>query len=234
MTTARTAAVIPAKDESQRLAATLAATRSIPGVDLVVVVDDGSADETGEIAAAGGAIVVRHPTSRGKGAAMASGAAKVAALDEPGLPPRHLLFLDADLGTSAAEGARIVAPVAAGEADLVIATFRPAGEAGGGHGFVVRLAAAGLQRRAGYSPAQPLNGQRAMTRAAYTAVTPFGFGFGVEVAMTMDAVRAGLRVLEVDVDMTHRVTGTDWKAQRHRGKQFLHVALALTGYRPRG
>ena len=233
MSTARTAAVIPAKDEQQRLAATLAATRAIPGVDLVVVVDDGSSDDTGAVAAAGGAVVVRHPRSRGKGAAMQSGAARVAALDEPGLPPRHLLFLDADLGASAAEGARLVAPVAAGEADLTIARFRPLAEAGGGHGFVVRLAGGGLRRRVGYAPDQPLNGQRAMTRAAYSAVTPFGLGFGVEAAMTMDAVRAGLRIAEVDVDMTHRVTGTDLRAQVHRGRQFAHVLLALTGYRPR-
>ena len=233
MSTPRTAAVIPAKDETARLLATLLATRAIPGVDLVVVVDDGSTDGTGDLAADHGAEVVRHPKSRGKGAAMQSGAARVAALDEPGLPPRHLLFLDADLGASASEGSRLVEPVSDGRADLVIARFRPTGEAGGGHGFVVRLASSGLKRRAGWAPDQPLNGQRAMTRAAYSAVTPFGLGFGVEAAMTMDAVRAGLRIVEVDVDMSHRVTGTDGKAQVHRGRQFAHVALALTGYRPR-
>lgn len=72
------AVIIPAKDEAQRLDATVAAARSIPCVDLVVVVDDGSADATSAIARGAGAVVVRHKTNRGKAAAMVTGARVVA------------------------------------------------------------------------------------------------------------------------------------------------------------
>ena len=72
------AAVIPAKDEADRIAATVRAVRGIPGVDLVVVVDDGSSDGTAEIAREAGAEVVRHARNRGKAAAMTTGAGYVA------------------------------------------------------------------------------------------------------------------------------------------------------------
>ena len=72
------AAVIPAKDEADRVAATVRAVRGIPGVDLVVVVDDGSTDATAEVAREAGAEVVRHARNRGKAAAMTTGAGWVA------------------------------------------------------------------------------------------------------------------------------------------------------------
>ena len=69
----RVAVVIPAKDEAERIAATVTAAASIPGVDLVVVVDDGSADTTQHLARDAGAVVVRHQRNRGKAAAMETG-----------------------------------------------------------------------------------------------------------------------------------------------------------------
>ena len=64
------AVVIPAYNEQDRVAATVSAALGLPGVALVVVVDDGSTDATAEVAAAAGATVVRQPANRGKGAAM--------------------------------------------------------------------------------------------------------------------------------------------------------------------
>ena len=101
------AAVIPAKDEAARIAATVAAAAAIPGVDLVVVVDDGSADDTADLARAAGAVVVRHPRNRGKAAAMTTGARGWWRCTTTPLPaatgrPRHLLFVDGDLEASAA------------------------------------------------------------------------------------------------------------------------------------
>src|SRR5215831_19375486 len=100
------AVVIPARNESERIAATVGAVRRIAGVDLVIVVDDGSVDGTGAEAATAGAIVVRHARNRGKGAALESGAAAISAIEASqatGQPrgPRHLLFLDADLAETA-------------------------------------------------------------------------------------------------------------------------------------
>lgn len=72
------AVVIPAKDEAARIEATVQAAFSIPRVDLVVVVDDGSSDATAAIAQGAGALVVRHRVNQGKAAAMATGARLIA------------------------------------------------------------------------------------------------------------------------------------------------------------
>src|SRR5687767_3091613 len=95
-----TAVVVSAKDEERRIGATVRAAREIKGVDLVVVVDDGSRDGTAYAAERAGAVVLRHSRNRGKGAAMETGAAAVRAVDlREGRAdaPWHLLFLDADL-----------------------------------------------------------------------------------------------------------------------------------------
>ena len=226
-----TAAVISAYGEAERIGRTVEAARSVPGVDFVVVVDDGSRDarETSQIAKDHGAIVVRHPRNRGKGAAMETGAATVAAIEarEGGRNARHLLFLDADLGESAAKAEPLIAPIRAGKAGMTIAILPPQDVAGGGHGFVVRLARDGIRRCVGFEPTQPLSGQRCLTREAFETALPLAYGFGVETGLTVDVLRAGIRVLEVEVPLHHRVTGTAFADQVHRGRQYRDVALAL-------
>jgi hypothetical protein len=221
----RVAVVIPARNEAERIAATVRAAAGIAGVDTVLVVDDGSTDDTAGIAGAAGARTVRHPRNRGKAAAMTTGAAAAPDADV-------LLFLDADLGDTAAGAAPLLAPVLADRADMTIATLPAQHTAGGGHGFVVRLSRRGIQRATGFAPVQPLSGQRCLTRAAFSRALPLASGFGVETALTIDLLRAGLRVQEVPCDLQHRVTGRDWRAQRHRLRQFVHVARALAPRAP--
>lgn len=84
--TGDTAVIIPAANEADRIAATVKAAAALPGVDLVVVVDDGSRDQTGRVARAAGARVVRHSRNRGKAAAMETGAEAVRLLDEDATP----------------------------------------------------------------------------------------------------------------------------------------------------
>ncbi|MFB9889474.1 glycosyltransferase family 2 protein [Planobispora takensis] len=221
-----TAVIIPAKDEEDRIGATVTAAMALSGVDLVVVVDDGSSDRTGQKARATGARVVRHSRNRGKAAAMESGAEVVRLLDAEDEQPRHLLFLDADLGETAHTAAPLIEPVRSGEADMTIAVFVTRVKLGG-HGFVVNLARQGIERATGWTPAQPLNGQRCLTRAAFDAALPLARGFGVETGLTIDLIRRGFRVREVEVEMAHRATGTDWRAQIHRARQFRDVGRAL-------
>ncbi len=222
------AIVIPAKNESDRIQATVKAAAGLPGADMLIVVDDGSADDTGLVAENAGAIVLRHARSRGKGAALETGAEAVGLLErsEEREFPRHLLFLDADLAESAAHAGPLVQPVRDGLADMTIAVFSERVRAGG-HGFVVALSGSGIRRATGWLPAQPLNGQRCLTRAAFEAARPLAPGWGVETGMTIDLLRLGLRVTEVEVPMAHRATGGDWHAQLHRARQFAGVAWAL-------
>jgi glycosyltransferase involved in cell wall biosynthesis len=224
-----TAVIIAAKDEQDRIAATVEAAASLPGVDLVVVVDDGSTDATGRLAEGSGAKVVRHSRNRGKGAAMETGAAAVRLLD--GDVPRHLLFLDADLGESAKQAGPLIEPVRSGSADMTIAIFSELVKLGG-RGFVVRLSRDGIKRLTGWTAGQPLNGQRCLTRAAFDAGQPLAPGFGVETGLTIDLLREGFKIAEVEVPLSHRATGTDWRAQVHRGRQFRDVARALAAREP--
>jgi glycosyltransferase involved in cell wall biosynthesis len=231
------AAIIPAKDEQERIGSTVKAVSSLPDVDVVIVVDDGSVDHTSQTASEAGAIVINHVRNQGKAAAMATGAMALTAIEARETQrdaARALLFLDADLEDSAAHAQPLIAPVLAGEADMTIGILPTQSSAGGGRGLVVDLARAGIERATGWTATQPLSGQRCLTRAAFKAATPLAPGFGVETGLTIDLLRQGFRVIEVPVDFHHRVTGTDLKAQVHRGRQYAHVLRALTarGIRP--
>lgn len=222
------AVVVPAKDEAQRVAATVRAAAAIAHVDLVVVVDDGSRDRTAQLAREAGADVVRHERNRGKAAALQSGADYVARHESgTGEPPRALLFVDADLEATATQTACLATPVLAGAADMTIAVLPPQRTPGGGRGLVVRLAKQGIERLTGWTPTQPLSGMRCLTREAFEAATPLAAGWGVEVGLTVDVLRAGYRVAEVPCDLQHRVTGTDLRAQVHRARQYRDVWRAL-------
>ena len=247
------AVVIPARNESDRIGATVRAAARIGGADLIVVVDDGSSDGTAAEAAAAGAIVVRHSRNRGKGAALETGAEAIrlieaeregaAAERAPGGrttsegqdirsgQSRHLLFLDADLGDTAAQAGPLADPVRAGTADMTIAVFAQRVKVGG-HGIVLGLAGAGIERATGWRPAEPLNGQRCLTRDAFEAVRPLAPRWGAETGMTIDLLRRGLRITEVTVPLAHRATGGDLGAQLHRARQLLGVARALAARQP--
>jgi glycosyltransferase involved in cell wall biosynthesis len=222
------AVVIAARNEADRIAATVAAAAGLAGAGLVVVVDDGSVDGTAAVAERAGAVVMRHQRNRGKGAAMETGAEAVRLVDqrEHRDRPRHLLFLDADLGDTAGQAGPLTDPVTAGTADMTIAVFAATVKLGG-HGLVVGLSGAGIRRATGWQPRQPLNGQRCLTRAAFEAARPLAHGWGVETALTIDLLRQGLRITEVEVELAHRASGTGLRAQLHRAHQLIDVARAL-------
>jgi glycosyltransferase involved in cell wall biosynthesis len=214
----RIIALVPARDEAPTVAATVRALREI--VDQVVVVDDGSSDGTGSLALRAGATVLRIPGHAGKGAAMEGALHR--------LPPHQgvWLFADGDLGASASALAGLLPPVLEGGADMTVAVFPP--QTGGGLGTVKRFSAAGIKALVGYGADEPLSGQRALSSACLAAVRPLAGGFGMETAMTIDAVRAGLRIAEVPLEgLTHRATGRGVRGFVHRGREGLHIARAL-------
>jgi len=144
-----------------------------------------------------------------------------------------LLLVDGDIGDSAGQAEKLLEPVLAGEADLAIAAFGPP-ERIGGFGIAKGLGRTAIRLLGGKRMATPLSGQRAMTRSLYDRVAPFDDGFGVEVGMTIDALRAGFKVIEVETGMSHRETGRDFAGFLHRGRQFLDIGRSALKRLPGG
>src|SRR5207249_3633600 len=134
-------------------------------------------------ARAAGATVVSYARSKGKGAAMATGAAYAVDLR---VADNALLFVDADLESSAAGVAPLVAAVMQDDVDLAIGTL-PADRPRAGRGLVVSLAQREVHRRTGWLPTQPLSGQRCIRRGLFEKLLPLARGFGVETRMSIDA-----------------------------------------------
>ncbi|WP_240413966.1 glycosyltransferase family 2 protein [Paenibacillus periandrae] len=184
----------------------------------IIVVNDGSSDRTYDTSASWADIIVTHPRSYGKGAALNTGCRMAKG--------SILVFLDADLGSSAASFPLIVEPVLSDKADMVIAKL-PKPVRLGGFGMVRRLAQLGVYRLSGFDTAAPLSGQRAIRSDVMKKIGRFGRGFGVEVGLTIDAVRLGYRVQECEASFSHRESGRDLRSWLHRGKQFSAVGRTL-------
>jgi len=200
--------LIAARDEEGRIGKTVGALRQALPAAEIVVADDGSHDSTPAEARLAGARVVRLPRL-GKGQALT--------LAEREAPPGALLLCDADLVGD-------LAPLLDGEADLTIAAF--AERQGGGFGIAKRTGRALIRALSGFEAREPLSGQRALSPAAREACFPLAPGFGCEVRMTIDAVRAGLRVEERQLPLRHRATGRDAAGFSRRGRQLLDAVLA--------
>ena len=183
------------------------------------MVDDGSRDNTAREALHNGARVISLTRNYGKGAAMQAGA-DAAAGD-------ILVLLDADLEDTASQANLLITPVMNNSTDMTIATFPVIPGKGGGLGFAVKLARAGIYRHTGKIMVAPLSGQRALRKSALLKIGGFAEGFGAEVALTIRMLKAGYGVMEIPTEMSHRVTGRDMQGIIHRGRQFLAVLNTL-------
>jgi glycosyltransferase involved in cell wall biosynthesis len=222
------AVIVAARNEADRIGETLAALRgALPGAALWVA-DDASSDGTAEAAMAGGAQVVSRGRPHGKGANV-SAAAEAALSAEP--LPELLLLCDGDLGRSAAELTPLVAAVGRGECDLAVAAFSR--RVGGGFGVALGFARWAIRRRCGLETGAPISGQRAMRAEVLRAALPFARGYGMEVGMTIDAVRAGYRLREYELDLSHRATGRSLVGFLHRGRQLADFARVYLSRRER-
>ena len=200
--------LVAARNEEERIGGTVAGLRrDFPGSE-VIVVDGASEDETAAQAEAAGAIVLRLGR-RGKGEALSAA--------ERSAGPGPLLLCDADLRGS-------LTPLAETGADLAVAAF--ARGVGGGFGVAKRIARELVRLRTGVSPREPLSGQRYLSERARTACFPLAPGFGCEVRMTIDALRARLVFEEVELDLDHRATERDAAGFVHRGRQLVDALLA--------
>jgi hypothetical protein len=210
-----TIALVAAKDAEASIGDTVRSLAALVGVDEVWVVDDGSTDATGTEAARAGARVVTLADNRGKGGALTAGVEATPHAD------RYLLA-DADLGATAAG---LQALLDAPGSPLTVGVLPAAGRRGG-FGGVKRLARAGIARACGVALDAPLSGQRLIEGDLLRSLT-LAPRFGVEVGMTIDAVRAGASVREIPVEVDHRHTGRSLAGFRHRGRQGRDIVAAL-------
>ncbi|WP_338461339.1 glycosyltransferase family 2 protein [Brevibacillus borstelensis] len=214
----RVSVIVPAYNEAEWIVPTLAAIRQRLVCDEVIVVDDGSADQTALLAEEWADRVIRHPVNLGKGAALQTGWRQSSG--------EVLLFLDGDLKESAGEANLLLAPVINDECDMAVAVL-PALRRKVGLGLAKGLARGGIRALTGFSSEAPLSGQRAVKRQVLERIGQLEGGFGIEVGLTIEALRCGYRLTEVPVPFTHRQTENDWTGYRHRGKEFVEIGKAL-------
>ena len=225
----RVSVIIPAYNEADVISDTIRAALGIPGVSEVIIVDDASSDGTADVARSAGAHQVTIlQQNLGKGGALNKA--------WPAAAGEVLLLLDADLGASASEGAKLLESVLKDEADMAVALFGrlQSVENGSklttrsrGFGLVVKTARLGIKALTGKTVESPLAGPRALKREIIEKAGGFASRFGVEVGLTIDALRMGYRVVEVPVGMVHRPSGRDLKGFIHRGSQMVDMLRTL-------
>lgn len=218
--------IVAARNEADRVGETVAALRGAFPEAAIWVADDASIDGTAEVAMAAGAQVVSRGRPHGKGANVMA-AAEAALSDDA--PPQLVLLCDGDLAASAARLAPLVAAVEADECDLAVATFGR--RVGGGFGLALGFARWAIRRLCGFEAQAPISGQRAMRVEVLRATLPFARGYGMELGMTVDAVRAGYRVGEYELDLAHRATGRNLAGFFHRARQLADFARVYASRR---
>ena len=224
-------AIVTARDEADRIQATIGAVReAFPGVR-VVLAESGSRDATAALAERAGAEVVRTSSRRrGKGASATTAAR--AALSSPGASGATFLLCDGDLGISAGRLGPLVEAVESGDCDLAVAAF--ARRLGGGFGLAVGFARWAIRDLTGLELRAPISGQRALRGSSLELLLPFADGFGMETGMTIDAARAGLVVKEIEIDLEHRATTRSLSGFAHRGRQLANFARTYLARRRAG
>lgn len=230
---AGTVVIIPVFEGAATIGATVGALReylpsghhpSAGSISEIVVVDDGSTDDSAAAARDAGARVVVLPSNVGKGGAVAAGRDAAPSAD------RYLL-VDADLGTTASHTVELLEPVATGAASMTVAVF-PATGRSGGFGLVSAVAATVLTAVTGERPAEPLSGQRAIDGSLFRSLE-LAPRFGLEVGLSMDVWEAGGRTTEIPLQLAHRPTGRTLSGFAHRfaqGRDMLRAVAARRGW----
>lgn len=218
--------LLPARNEAISLATLLPKLRACQPEAEIIVVDDGSTDETGAVAAEHGAVVLRHPVSRGNGAAIKSGAR--AATGEV------LVMMDADGQHQPEDIAKLLQKIDAGF-DLVIGTRSRSAHANSARRFANGL----YNRLASWLTGQPIldltSGFRAVRRTVFLPFLPLlPNKFSYPTTSTMCLIRAGYGVHFEPVNVLPRTAGTASHISplRDGGRFVLIIIKIATLYSP--
>ena len=220
----RIAVVVPAFQAATNVGAVVARTLATVPAARVIVVDDGSTDGTGSAASAAGATVVRHETNLGKGAALRTGVAEAAAREagvRRGGRGSVIVTLDADGQHPPEEIPRLVAPVAAGRADLVLGARERTVAMPLGRRLTNRLSAALASRIGGQPISDAQTGFRAFTGEVAALVRPPESHFEYETAFLLEALARRIRVASVAIPTVYdgapshfRAVADTWRLAR--------------------
>jgi glycosyltransferase involved in cell wall biosynthesis len=220
------AVLVAARNEADRIGDTVRALHDAFPAAALWVADDASTDGTAEAAMMAGAQVVSRGRPHGKGANVTAAAEAALGVDAP---PKLVLLCDGDLGNSASRLVPLMEAVERGDCDLAVAAFSR--RVGGGFGAALGFARWAIRRRCGLETEAPISGQRTMRAEVLRAVLPFARGYGMEVGMTIDAVRAGYRLREYELELSHRATGRSVSGFAHRALQLADFARAYMARR---
>lgn len=203
-------AIIPAYNEEKTVANVIFPLKEVPAIAEIIVVNDGSTDNTETVAREAGARVITSQHNRGKGGAMMLGVEQAS--------QEVLLFLDADLiGLTPNHVELLIEPVLSGRAEMAIGVFE--------HG---RLATDLAQMVAPF-----LSGQRVLTKSLLSRVDNLECArFGVEIALTKYAAEHDVKMEEVVLEDVSHVMKEEklglWKGFRARMKMYWEIAKSLS------
>jgi glycosyltransferase involved in cell wall biosynthesis len=213
---ASTVALIPAYNEHRFIGSMVLAVRQF--VDLVVVIDDGSSDNTAEIAQRAGATVVRHTVNQGKATAVNTGFSLIRQMC-----PQAIVMIDGDGQHCAGDIPTVLAPILDGRADVVIGSrflqvksAIPAYRQVGQHGLTLMTNLA-----SGVSVSDSQSGFRAFSARAVEQLSFSQGGFSIESEMQFQAREHCLRVAEVPIEVIY--------AEPAKRNPFKHGVQVLNG-----
>lgn len=217
-----TLAIIPAYNEDRFIASVVIKTRAF--VNAVLVVDDGSTDETASVAEAAGARVLRLARNQGKSAAVNAGLAEARLLNAA-----YVVLLDGDGQHHPADIPNLLAPLHAGEADIVVGSrflerhsAIPGWRILGQHSLT-----AATNLLSGVSVTDSQSGFRALSRCAIEKLDFHQRGFAIESEMQFQAHELHLRIAEAPIGVTY-AEGPKRNPVTH-GLRVLNGILQLVG-----
>ena len=207
--------VIPAYQAAATIRDVITRTQASVPPAQIIVVDDGSTDGTGDAGRATQTTLITHPRNRGKGAALRTGIREATARSAA-----VVVTIDADAQHPPEEIPRLLQPILEGRSDLVLGA-RKRDQAMPISRRVTNWLSATLASRIGGQPVRDAQtGFRAFTREVAERVQPAGDRYEYEANFLLDALRAGFRVVSVDVPTIYgarshfRAWGDTWRMAR--------------------
>ncbi|MBB5173053.1 glycosyltransferase family 2 protein [Texcoconibacillus texcoconensis] len=214
--------IIPVYNEENVLRETLSSLENKTWVKNIIVIDDGSVDQSVSIARQFTNDVVACSKNLGKAAAVIKGLEYVKS--------EQFLMLDADLGVTVSEADKLLLPLKDSSVDMTVARFPKRNKEG--IGLVRQRAQKYLKRQTGFESQAPLSGQRAIRKKWIPFIQSCSaYGYGFEMVMTLQLLRNGAKVIEIVTDMDHRRIGKTPYGFYHRAKQWIDMERSIWRYK---